>query len=74
MKKIILFILLISSPYLYGAGPPKPLPCGKGNQPPCPPTPPNIPIDGGISILLAMGVGYGIKKTINLNKDENKNN
>jgi len=73
MKKLILFILLISSPYLYGARPPKPPPCGMGNQPPCPP-PPNIPIDGGISILLAMGVGYGIKKTINLNKDENKNN
>jgi hypothetical protein len=29
----------------------------------------NVPIDGGISILIAAGIGYGIKK----NK-ENKNN
>jgi len=27
-----------------------------------PPPPPDTPIDGGIGILLALGVGYGIKK------------
>jgi len=27
-----------------------------------PPDPPDTPIDGGIGILLALGVGYGIKK------------
>jgi len=30
--------------------------------PPPPPDPPDTPIDGGIGILLALGVGYGIKK------------
>ena len=35
-------------------------PCkGNGQKPP---PPPNNPIDGGIGILLALGVGYGIKK------------
>ena len=24
----------------------------------------DVPIDGGLSILLAMGIGYGIKKTL----------
>ena len=26
------------------------------------PTPPSAPIDGGLSLLIAGGVGYGIKK------------
>jgi hypothetical protein len=26
------------------------------------PTPPDVPIDGGVSLLLAAGVGYGIKE------------
>ena len=32
-----------------------------------PPTPPNpdVPIDGGLSLLLAAGVGYGIKEVRN---------
>jgi len=27
-----------------------------------PPAPADVPIDGGLSLLLAAGVGYGIKK------------
>ncbi len=27
-----------------------------------PPPPPGVPIDGGLSLLAAAGVGYGIKK------------
>jgi len=34
------------------------------------PTDPDAPIDGGISILLAAGVGYGIKKA----NDQRKRN
>ena len=30
-------------------------------QPPPPPDP-TIPIDGGITLLLAAGIGYGVKK------------
>ena len=35
------------------------------SQPPPPPPPPvdtEIPFDGGLSILLAAGVGYGVKR------------
>ena len=27
-----------------------------------PPTPPEAPIDGGLSLLIAGGLGYGVKK------------
>lgn len=32
------------------------------SAPPPPPDPVDTPIDGGLSLLLAAGVGYGIKK------------
>ena len=42
------------------------LPQASSGQPPLPPdpidNPADIPIDGGLSILLAAGVGYGAKK------------
>ena len=31
-------------------------------QPPDPPPNPDAPIDGGLILLLAVGVGYGVKK------------
>lgn len=31
---------------------------------------PNVPIDGGLSLLLAAGAGYGIKKIYNKKKEE----
>jgi hypothetical protein len=30
--------------------------------PPPPPPPPGVPVDGGIIGLLALGIGYGVKK------------
>jgi hypothetical protein len=35
-----------------------------------PSTDPDAPIDGGVSLLIAAGIGYGIKK----NKEKRKNN
>ena len=61
LKKYITFVLLITlvlfSSDILAQGPP----CG---SPPCgPPPPPNsLPIDGGIGILLALGIGYAVKK------------
>jgi len=33
---------------------------GPGNS--CPPRPPGLPIDGGVGILLIIGVGYAVRK------------
>ncbi|GAC1426567.1 MAG: hypothetical protein NVSMB67_29550 [Flavisolibacter sp.] len=33
-----------------------------------------VPIDGGIGILLAAGIGYGVKKVMNRNKAKAENN
>jgi hypothetical protein len=34
------------------------------------PTPPSAPVDGGLSLLIAGGVGYGIKKAREKKKKE----
>ena len=66
-KSIILFVvtLLILSPLfiatIYAAGPPPSPPTG-GGGPGCWPPPCPIPLDGGISLLIAAGVAYGGKK------------
>ncbi len=65
MKKIILlifFVLIIT--ISFGAAPPPPPP----PPPPCWP-PPCIPIDGGISLLMAAGAMYGAKKVYDTRKN-----
>jgi hypothetical protein len=42
------------------------------NAQPDPGSDPDAPIDGGIGILLAAGVGYGIKKYHDYKKENNK--
>jgi hypothetical protein len=55
LKTLCLLIVLmtIQSLSAYAQGPPSP---GGENDPP------GVPIDGGLSLLLAAGVGYGIKE------------
>jgi len=69
MKKTILLLgltlIAFTAPLL--AQPPDP--GGGGGGPGCFP-PPCIPIDGGLSLLLAAGVAYGGKKIYELNKEE----
>lgn len=36
---------------------------GPGNS--CPPRPPGLPIDGGVGILLVLGIGYAVTKLKN---------
>lgn len=43
-----------------GGGPPGPA-GGAGDEPPCWP-PPCVPVDGGITFLIALGAAYGGKK------------
>jgi len=69
MKKLffILSMLLIGIAAPLNAQPPDP--GGGGGGPNCFP-PPCVPIDGGLSLLLAAGVAYGGKKIYELNKEE----
>lgn len=63
--RLALFALLlffISGDLMAGPPPPPPPPCG---TPPCPI---NIPIDGGVSILIAAGLAYGAKKAYDYGK------
>lgn len=68
---VIVFLVVNISVSLAG-GPPPPPPGGGG--PPCFP-PPCMPIDGGISFLLAAGAAFGAKKVYDSRKNsaENKN-
>lgn len=66
---ILTFLLLVASIAFgqpAGGGPPGG-PAGGG--PPCWP-PPCVPIDGGISFLLAIGAAYGAKKAYQNIKEE----
>ncbi len=62
LKPLLLLLLLVvlSGTAMLAAGPPGP-PGGGTGGPPCWP-PPCVPIDGGISFLLAAGLLYGSKK------------
>ncbi|MDT8411939.1 MAG: hypothetical protein RQ875_05730 [Vicingaceae bacterium] len=74
LKLLLLFIVffLFNDLELFAAGPPGPpntFP-GGGNGPPggCWPPSACIPIDGGISYLLALGAIYGGKKIYDISK------
>lgn len=68
MKKILYIIAFLSVGFtteLMAQAPPPPPPPGGGQG-----DPPGVPIDGGISLLLAAGVAYGGKKVYDMNKKE----
>ena len=58
-QKIIIGVFVTISAISYSAGPPPPPPPAGG--PGCWP-PPCVPIDGGITLLMAAGAAYGAKK------------
>jgi hypothetical protein len=70
MKKILvllsIFLLFLGS---LVAQPPSP-PAGATTSPGCWP-PPCVPIDGGISFLIAAGIGLGVKKAYDSRKKMN---
>ena len=51
------FSLMLFSMVAYAETPPTP---GQKSNDGTPPPPPGLPIDGGLSLLLASGVAYGI--------------
>lgn len=62
---LIISLVLLRSQILLSAPPPPP-----AGNPGCWP-PPCVPIDGGISLLIAAGVGYGAKKLVDSRKKNN---
>ncbi|PCH85621.1 MAG: hypothetical protein COB88_09645 [Flavobacteriales bacterium] len=67
---IIFFALnLMAIDQASAAGPPGPP--GGGGDPPCWPAP-CVPIDGGVSLLLAAGLAYGGKKAYEIIKKDQK--
>jgi hypothetical protein len=73
--KLTLFVLaLLCSTHISlagGMGPPPPG-GGMGPKPGCwpPGNPACVPIDGGITLLIAAGLAYGGRKTMQLNKKQ----
>lgn len=63
-KFILVIIFILTAATFSVAGPPPPPPQG---SPTCWP-PPCVPIDGGISLLIAAGALYGGKKLYNKQK------
>ncbi len=58
MKKLILLLTLTFGSFLLYAQPP-----GPGDDPDTP-----VPFDGGLSLIIAAGVGYGAKKAYDAKK------
>lgn len=54
IKVLFVFCIFFTASKALSMAPPPPPPPAAGG--------PNIPIDGGVSILIAAGVGYGAKK------------
>lgn len=75
LARITLFIMFLLTcqqvSFAGGTGPPPPG-GGTGPKPGCwpPGNPACIPIDGGITILIAAGLAYGGRKTMQLSKKQ----
>lgn len=69
-KVFILIVAFFGVISLSKALPPPPPPPGGGDVPGCWP-PPCIPIDGGISLLIAAGAIYGGRKLYKKKKEKN---
>jgi hypothetical protein len=75
IKQIIAIMIFISIPLWMTAQPPHPndghLPGqGGANNTAVGGAPCGVPIDGGLSILLAMGLAYGARKVYKVRKEE----
>jgi len=68
-KYLLLLFLALCFDQGFAAGPPPPP--GGGGDPGCWPPPCVVPIDGGISLLIAAGAALGAKKAYDL-KNEKK--
>ncbi len=69
IRNILLLIMILLSPVIasFGESPGPPNP--GGNPPNGGGVPVGAPIDGGLSILLVLGIGYGSRKIYQIKKD-----
>jgi hypothetical protein len=67
LRSVLIIAMLMALPLLNFA---QPLPNQNGNGSHVGQTPVGAPIDGGMSILLILGAGFGIKKLAALRKQE----
>jgi hypothetical protein len=67
LRTIFIIAMLLSLPFFNFA---QPLPYQNGNGSNIGNTPVGAPIDGGMSILLILGAGYGIRKIYGMKKKE----
>lgn len=69
-KFVLIFLFIVCCTTIIFSMPPQPPGGGTGSGAPCWP-PPCIPIDGGISLLIAAGAIYGGKKLYDARKEKN---
>ena len=69
LRALAITVLLLSVSGIYAQ--PGPPPGGGGSTPSCWP-PPCVPIDGGISLLIAAGAAYGAKKLYDARASQEK--
>ncbi len=69
LKLILVLVAIMALPLLSLCDVPPPPPVGGGGGTP---GPVGAPIDGGVSILLAMGIAYGGKKLYIMRKEKDK--
>jgi hypothetical protein len=66
IRYVLIITMLLAMPLLNFA---QPLPNQNGNGSHMGQTPVGAPIDGGLSILLLLGAGYGTRKMLKLKKE-----
>ena len=75
MKKVKGILIVVAMGLVFSIGmmaqPPQP-PAGQGTSGDQPAGPMGSPIDGGISILLVLATGYGMKKIYNVRREPAK--
>ncbi|MCC6180926.1 MAG: hypothetical protein IT237_03730 [Bacteroidia bacterium] len=69
-KFVLIFLFIVCCTTIIFSMPPQPPGGGPGGHPDCWP-PPCVPIDGGISLLIAAGAIYGGKKLYDARKEKN---
>ena len=73
LRKMKINTKMVIAPILFSLTSMSSMAQGLGNPPPpMPPPPPGLPIDGPVLVVLALGLIYGIYKTIEIKRSKIK--